>query len=184
MTLSRVSLAILVTVLTAASLIASGPAGIYALIDKVVFEPSEQSFERIQIWGTFSFYHSRPDRMLRSDDSLKPQRGYLYFALPRGSTRGAARLDWMDLKTVAGTGTVVAFGKWVAVGNIEDLQPRSASGGVPYFIPSEPGSGHTYIWLRKVYDAKAEPAIYSPNVGVTKLSNTGWEIVKRLKEAP
>jgi len=179
MAVIRLSLVILVTVLAVGSVFASGPAGIYALIDKVVFEPNERSFERIQIWGSFAFFYQRSDRVLRSDDALTPQRGYLYFKLPATeSTRQAARAEWMDLKAVAGTSQVVAFGNWGTVGNIENLEPRPGT-GTPYFISKD---GQTYIWLRKAYDPKAEPAFYSPNIGVVRLSDTGWDIVKRLRE--
>jgi hypothetical protein len=33
-----------------ATLTASGPLAIYAVIEKVIFEPSEQMAERIQLW--------------------------------------------------------------------------------------------------------------------------------------
>jgi hypothetical protein len=169
-----------IVVLTGLTAFASGPAGIFALIEKVVLEPNEQSSERIQIWGAFAFYYPRSDRILRSDDALAPQRGYLYFKLPTNpAMRQAARVEWMDLKAVAGTGQGVAFGLWGTVGNIENLEPRLSSENFPYFITAE---GNTRIWLRKTFDPKAEPAVYSPNIGVVKLSNTGWEIIQRLKE--
>ena len=179
MTVLRCSLVVLVIVLATNSLLASGPAGIYALIDKVVLEPNAQSFERVQIWGAFAFFYRRSDRVLRSDGALPPHRGYLYFKLPGNeATRKAARAEWMDLKAVAGTGQVVAFGNWGTVGNIENLEPRSGT-GTPYFLAKD---GQTRIWLRKTYDPKAEPAFYSPNIGVVRLSDTGWDIVRRLKE--
>jgi hypothetical protein len=33
--------------------LASGPIGVYALIDKVVFEPNDTAPDRVQIWGVF-----------------------------------------------------------------------------------------------------------------------------------
>ena len=48
--------AILATALVfAAPLKASGPLGIYGIVEKVVFEPNEQAPERIQLWGAFAY---------------------------------------------------------------------------------------------------------------------------------
>src|SRR5437879_11685695 len=46
-----------VLLFAAADLIASGPVGIYDIIEKVIFEPNEQAPERIQIWGGFAVGH-------------------------------------------------------------------------------------------------------------------------------
>ena len=57
------------------SALASDPIGIYALVDKVVFEPNEKAPERIQVWGAFAIaegYGSTYD---------KAQRGFLYYKL-------------------------------------------------------------------------------------------------------
>src|SRR2546427_12470263 len=51
---ARAILVVGVLLFVAADLIASGPVGIYAIIEKVIFEPSEQAPERIQIWGAFA----------------------------------------------------------------------------------------------------------------------------------
>src|SRR4030095_1664470 len=54
---------------------ASDPIGIYALVDKVVLEPSESAPERIQIWGAFAF-------AVGYDYAYeKPKRGFLYYTL-------------------------------------------------------------------------------------------------------
>src|SRR5947199_9906383 len=58
---------------------ASDPVGIYAVVEKVVFEPSESAPERIQIWGAFALTDGRS-----GDGYLRAQRGYLYFTLPDG----------------------------------------------------------------------------------------------------
>ena len=49
----KTALAVLV-LFAAGDLIASGPVGIYAMVDKVVFEPNDTAPERIQIWGAFA----------------------------------------------------------------------------------------------------------------------------------
>ena len=57
---------------------AGGPPPVYIVIDKVVFEPNEDTPTRIQIWGAFS--------LLREGDSYEtPVRGYLYYAAAPGT---------------------------------------------------------------------------------------------------
>jgi hypothetical protein len=87
---------------------ASGPIAVYALVDKVAFEPSADKPERILISGVFSAAKER------SDVYSEPQRGYLYFSLPAENT-GLARREWVDLKSVAGSRQVIGFGSnWMA----------------------------------------------------------------------
>src|SRR5437667_7486122 len=79
---------------------ASDPIGIYALVDKVVFEPSESNPERIQIWGAFAFaigYDYAYD---------KPKRGFLYYKL-NSAKKDTCLKEWADLKSAAGTNQVV-----------------------------------------------------------------------------
>ena len=85
---------------------ASGPIGVYALVDKVAFEPNADKPERIRISGVFSVAEETADN---STVYSAPHRGYLYFGLPRGN-EDLARREWADLKSVAGTRQVVAFG--------------------------------------------------------------------------
>ena len=85
---------------------ASGPIGVYALVDKVAFEPSSDKPERIRISGVFIAAEETPDN---STVYSAPQRGYLYFRLPKGEEQ-LARREWADLKSVAGTRQVVGFG--------------------------------------------------------------------------
>ncbi len=49
------TIAVLFVFLMAPRLIASGPVGIYGIVEKVVFEPNERSPERIQVWGAFAY---------------------------------------------------------------------------------------------------------------------------------
>ncbi|HYT61446.1 MAG TPA: hypothetical protein VEL06_14815 [Haliangiales bacterium] len=87
----------------AARALASDPVGIYALVDKVVLEPNETNPERIQVWGAFAIAEG-------SGYSYKnAERGYLYYKL-NPEKPGACHNEWSDLKTVAGTGQIVAFG--------------------------------------------------------------------------
>lgn len=83
---------------------ASDRTGIYAVIDKVVFEPDAKSPVRIQIWGAFA--------VASQDDpsSYQPvQSGYLYLAVDESNE--VARREWNDLEQLANSHTVVAFGR-------------------------------------------------------------------------
>lgn len=85
---------------------ASGPIGVYTLVDKVAFEPNSDKPERIRISGVFIAAEETPDN---STVYSAPLRGYIYFALPKGNEE-LARREWADLKSVAGTRQVVGFG--------------------------------------------------------------------------
>src|SRR5260370_6083399 len=82
---------------------ASGPIAVYALVDKASFEPNADKPERVRISGVFITAEER------SDVYSAPQRGYLYFALPKQNRELALR-EWADLKSVAGTRQVVGLG--------------------------------------------------------------------------
>src|SRR2546426_1969292 len=96
--------------LAAASVVAihaSGPIAVYARVDKVVIEPNADAAPgTVQIWGVFSV--AKPKN---ANDFLPAARGYLYYALP--STPGYRQIalqEWNDLKAIAGTNQIVAFG--------------------------------------------------------------------------
>lgn len=100
--------AVLVFVLAVGVVNASGPIAVYALVDNVVLEPNSDKPERIRISGVFITAEER------SDVYSAPQRGYLYFGMPKGNTELALR-EWADLKSVAGTRQVVGIGSsWFA----------------------------------------------------------------------
>ncbi len=83
---------------------ASGPIGVYALVEKVAFEPSADKPDIIRITGVFITAEEGS-----SDVYSAPQRGYLYLALPRGNEQ-LARREWEDLKSIAGSRQVVGLG--------------------------------------------------------------------------
>jgi hypothetical protein len=83
---------------------ASDPIGIYALVDRVVIEPSDSQPERIQIWGAFSVAMKQ-----FGDQYSPPVRGYLYYQLPPEKAT-AAKAEWADMQKIAGTGQIIAFG--------------------------------------------------------------------------
>ena len=96
-------LALAAVVLLAAAARASDPIGIYAVIDKVVLEPSGDSPQRIQVWGVFAL--AKPP----GDSYAEPARGYMYFSLNKDNPE-VTRKEWADLKKMAGSGKCVAFG--------------------------------------------------------------------------
>src|SRR5438132_10597426 len=83
--------------------LASDPIGIYALVDKVVLEPNETNPERIQIRGAFAIAEGYGYTYKNAE------RGYLYYKM-NPDKPNACRNEWSDLKAVAGTGQIVAFG--------------------------------------------------------------------------
>jgi hypothetical protein len=83
---------------------ASDPIGVYAIVDKVVVEPSSGPPQRIQIWGAFAL--AQPDH---PDDYGAAQRGYLYFTCPQGQAE-VCRSEWSDVQSVAGKATGIGFG--------------------------------------------------------------------------
>jgi hypothetical protein len=83
---------------------ASDPTGIYGFVDRVVFEPNDAKPERIQVWGGFALA-----KAINRDDYHDADRGCLYFKLRAGEEE-ICRKEWADLKSVAGTSQIVAFG--------------------------------------------------------------------------
>lgn len=99
-----ISLACLVILCLAGRTFASDPIGIYALVDRVVIEPSDSQPERIQVWGAFSVAMRQ-----FGDQYSPPVRGYLYYQLPAEKAQ-VAKAEWADMQKVAGSGQVIAFG--------------------------------------------------------------------------
>jgi hypothetical protein len=127
---------------------ASDRIAVYAKVDRVVLEPNSDSPTAIQIWGVFSVAQRN-----NPNDYQPAARGYLYYTL--GSKADLARREWADLKSVAGTGEVVAFGsRWE---------------GVPQ--------------LRLATEPPAKPDPYSINTGVTKVrGNVEYAPIRALLE--
>jgi hypothetical protein len=119
-----------------AALHASDPIAVYARIDRVVLAPNPEAPQTIQIFGVFSL--ATPGN---PNDYRPPARGYLYFKL--GGDEGIARREWADLKGIAGTPQIVAFG------NRRQLEPR----------------------LRTASEAPDAPDAYSTGMGLTKVSS-------------
>jgi len=177
-------------IVTAAPLSASGYLGIYGIVEKVVFEPSEAAAERLQVWGAFMFVDG--DAAINRGTS-GAKKGYLYFKLldvasaTTESKRTVARREWNDLKTVAGTGQAVGFGNWMYfLGPFEaflpDQRPISPSFISEFVTP--PGGAVTDLRVRAASEPPASPAMYTTNIGVVKLTEASHAAaIKQLKDA-
>ena len=180
MTTRKLVGALVVLLAGAVHLGASGPLGIYGIVEKVVFEPNEQSPERIQVWGAFVYVES--SAVNQSLTTSKPARGYLYFRLG-GSGDALVRREWADLKSVAGTGQAVAFGKWHYIGGFGSLQPDAATRTPPYILESHQGNRQTDMRVRPATETPTSPALYQIDSGVVKLSENGSHasVIQQLK---
>jgi hypothetical protein len=178
---SRTVLAVVGLLVGAAHLTASGPMGIYGIVEKVVIEPSETAPERIQVWGAFAYLDGMDGRGLTVSAA---KRGYLYFRMDT-SQADTIKKEWADLKTVAGTGQAIAFGQWFYIGGFPGLQPDARSSMPPYILERSQGNPLTDLRVRPASEAPASPALYQTNTGIVKLSETGShaEIVRQLKDA-
>jgi hypothetical protein len=102
--LKRMLSGLAIVALATTILRASDPIGVYAIVDRVVVEPSSGSPQRIQIWGAFAI--AQPDN---PDDYGAAQRGYLYFSCPQGQAE-VCRSEWSDVQSVAGKSIGIGFG--------------------------------------------------------------------------
>jgi len=168
---------------------ASGPMGVYGIIEKVVFEPDEARAERIQVWGAFAYVDGGASSTLGVS---KAERGYLYFRLPDPNPAPTGltdlvRREWADLKAVAGGGQVVGFGRWRYTGAFQALNPGASSATPPhiYAVTGGGGGGQTDLRVRPATEKPTAPATYQTDSGIVKLSANGnrADIVKQLQDA-
>ena len=106
----------------AVSIRASDFIGVYAVVERVVLEPSEAAPQRIQIWGAFALSDGKS-----GSNYGTAQRGYLYYECPAGRET-VCRTEWTDLKSVAGKDTGVGFGaRYKATGRIRKADEKPAA---------------------------------------------------------
>lgn len=178
----KLVLVFVVLLVGAIQLGASGPLGIYGIVEKVVFEPNDKTPERVQVWGAFAYVETSVVGQSLTVSAAK--RGYLYFRLG-GASDTVVRNEWADLKSVAGTGEAVGFGRWGYIGGFGGLQPDVTSRKPPYILERSPGNPLTDLRVRPAAEPPAGPALYQTDSGVVKLSESGSHaaIVKQLKAA-
>ena len=185
----RTVLFVLATLFMVANLTASvREVQIYGIIERVVMEPNEKSPERIKVWGAFTLLYANQEPVRNWDGNDRglytPKRGFLYFKLPpvasgdrTKAAQVAAKREWSDLKSVAGTGQAVMFGSWTSI-----LGSPSRS-SKPGFLSMPPDKE-----LLRVYEEKersADPITYTMDTGVVKLQNEGRfaVIIEQLKRS-
>ena len=183
--------ALTAVLLLAPRLLASGPVGIYGIIERVVFEPSEQAAERIQVWGAFALV----DHGANTPATAAPARGYLYFKAPAAvagvftaADVTAVRREWADLKAVAGMGQAIGFGSWIYVGRFEEAQ-QAGKNQIFETVAREVngrmsrGGQPTDLRVRAASEKPTAPVTYQTDSGIVKLAASGSHatIVKQLQ---
>jgi hypothetical protein len=179
----RIAIVGLALLTLSVSVPASGVLGIFALLDKVVFEPDETHAERVQLWGVFGYTNG-------VGAVTDVERGYVYFRLPNANevndvaiSTTLIRREWLDLKSVAGTDQAIGFSLSGVSGNRVLDRPRVDSDR------SNPAvfTGGTAVDLRvrPASEKPDSPAVYRIDTGVTKLSASGnrADLVKLLRAA-
>jgi hypothetical protein len=136
-----VGLAAACALLMVAGVKASDPIGVYAIVERVVFEPSEAAPKTAQIWGAFTPSVEPPRPTYKPEQAYgEVQRGYVYVSCPADKASMCAA-EWSDIKSVAGKGEIIGFGtRW---------------GGK--------------IRVRPASETPASPDTYTSNVGVVKI---------------
>jgi hypothetical protein len=174
-TSSLVSVAVIVAI-AATGAYASGPIGVYAIVEKVVFEPNEQAPERIQVWGAFAYADGG---VAQGAGSSAVKKGYLYFSNP---TRSEVILrEWRDFKAVAGTGQAIGFGTWIYIGGF----PKEPDQAPPNGIYHPRGGSPIDLRVHGETETPKSPAEYVANAGMVRLPNEGSHaaVVKLLRDA-
>ena len=159
MSRARIPFVAALLLLATVTLPASGPVGIFGIVEKVVFEPSAASPERLQVWGAFAYVDGNDRTAIVASPA---KRGYLYFKLPsiaeNNSTAReieAAKAEWADLQALAGTGQAVAFGKWGYISGFSQLSPDAQPVLPAVILERKPGGGRTT-------DLRVRPASEAP----------------------
>ena len=182
----RVAITAAVAVAILTPVAASGPVGLYGIVERVVFEPDQARAERAQVWGAFMYADAR------GTDVSNAARGYLYFALPTfapgdlNEEIAAVRREWADLKAAAGTGQAVAFGQWGYIGGFAALRPDAPSTNGPYILARAPHGGTMAdMRVRPASEPPVSPAVYQTNTGIVRLPERGShaDVVQALRAA-
>lgn len=94
---------LLVVCVMTADVRAGGPPPVCMAVDKLVFEPNENTPVRIQIWGSFALLNDSKDTY------GKPVRGYLYYSVAPGK-EDESRKEWAKLKKLVADRRLVSYG--------------------------------------------------------------------------
>jgi hypothetical protein len=82
----------------------SDPVAVYAVVDRVVFEPSKDAPERVQVWGALALFDGKRGEAYRA-----PTWGGLYFELCKGKEKDCLA-QWTDLERAAKSREVIGIG--------------------------------------------------------------------------
>jgi hypothetical protein len=161
---------------------ASGTIGVYAMIERVEFEPSESAAARVRVYGAFMYVNGGVNQPTATS---RAGRGYMYFALPPAGTDTAAttrvRREWADMKAVAGTGQAIGFGNWFYFGQFESFSPSGTNG--PQVL-AQGGNDATMMRVRLASETPSAPMPYVTNVGLVKLTEASHAaVIRQLREA-
>lgn len=128
-----------------ATLRASDPIGVYAVVDRVQVTTGGGGEAVAQVWGSFVLAVNPEVRPYPASEGYgKAATGYLLFRCP-ADKRATCAAEWNDLTSVAGKKEIVGFGRrWEAA-------PR----------------------VRPNTEAPSAPDTYAINVGVAKLGKYG-----------
>jgi hypothetical protein len=146
---------------------------IYAIVERVVFEPSEAKPERVRVYGAFALLYTNQEPVSNSDNGpYSPQKGFLYFKLPsavRGDTaelpQQAAKREWADLKSVAGTGQAIMFGSWTSYYLGEGRHRESGFVGGP--------ENDEVLRVHESKERSPSAIPYTMDTGITKVPSQG-----------
>jgi hypothetical protein len=146
-------------------------ASMYAIVEKVVLEPSDERPERMQVWGTFAFVVEHLDTPNAPLEVSKAAHGYMYFRLPPAPSAAVlerATSEWHSVKAAAGAQRVIGFGGWCG-GDLSDVDPRASK----------------YIRVRPIAEAVVNPEEYITVSSAARPVAEGQygEVVRRLREA-
>ena len=186
-TVASLALAAVVTCGELSGTGASGPLGIFGVIDRIQFYPDEAHAARVQMFGVF-VYQACPAEGIFEMNSIPrgaltdARRGYMYFALPQRAisdealirTHEQARREWLSIKSLAGTGQAIGFGSgWCGF---------TGRGGSRQVVPD---GRHLGIRVRMDSEPLSAPAEYPINIGVVSLNpgGTNADIVQQLEAA-
>jgi hypothetical protein len=140
---------------------ASGPIGVYAIVEKVTVDENSSGAPRVQIAGIFSLA-TKTDAGDRSYTS--PRRGYLYLEAEKNA-QDICRKEWADLDKVAGSGQPVGFGDSHEVRDVVRIRKENEKAEKPDTFPL--GNGVVKIRdnadFAPVKDLVAYPAQIDPS---------------------
>ena len=185
-----IRLSLIAVLFASTSVLASGRIGFYGIVEKIVFEPNETAPERLQVWGAFMYVDGGASQNVAVSAA---KRGYLYFkikSLHEGYTPQAqmdlTKKEWADLKSVAGTGQAVGFGRYGYIGSFGVLEPGGVAAPPSFLYENRPASGdQADLRVRPATETPSNPATYQTETGVVKLNEAGSHanVVRQLRDA-